>query len=92
MDVTVEDSAEVVDGCGIDRFIFAQAINGGAGNVVLVDQRVCGFSGLLQGSPERLVCNHAGSPILIRLYNSIKCRCNPDHSRKDDYIEERLKM
>ena len=67
LNIAVENTTEVVDGGGIDGFIVAQAINGGAGNVVLVNQRVRGFFGLLQGSPEWLICNHTGSPLMVRI-------------------------
>ena len=66
LDVAVENPAKVIDCGGVDGFIIAQAVDGGAGNVVLVDECVCGFLRFLQGPPERLICNHSGSPILVK--------------------------
>lgn len=36
-DIAVEDAAEVVDGGGIHRFIFAEFVNCGTGNVMVID-------------------------------------------------------
>lgn len=42
-DSTVKDSAKVVYGGSVQRFVFPQLVDGGAGDVVVFDQGVGGF-------------------------------------------------
>ena len=54
----VQDAAEVIDGRGGDRLVFAELVNGGAGNAVIIDEGVGGFRRAAQGFPKTIVTNH----------------------------------
>ena len=40
---TIENSAKVVNGGGVQRLVFPQLVDGGAGDMVVFDQGVGGF-------------------------------------------------
>ena len=46
--------AEVVDCGGVERFIVAQLIDGGAGDMMIFDERIGGFSRAAQAETEQL--------------------------------------
>lgn len=54
----MQNPAEVIDGGGVQGFILAQFVNGGAGNVVVFDEGVGRFPGFFQGLPEGGVVDH----------------------------------
>jgi len=54
----MEDAAQVIQGGGIYRQILPQLVDGGTGDVVIFDQRVCGFLGIAQGFPKPPVNDH----------------------------------
>ena len=53
-----EDPAEVVQGRGGDGLVLAQLVDGGAGYMVILYERVCGFRRFFQGFPEGVINNH----------------------------------
>ena len=55
---TAEDPAQVIDGGGVYRLVLSQLIDGGAGDPVVFDEGIGGFSALLQLFPERTVTDH----------------------------------
>ena len=62
-DGTVQDPAQIIQGCCGDGLIFAQLVNGGAGNVVLLNQSIRGFRGRFESAPKGRIYNHVvGSP------------------------------
>lgn len=38
--IAIEDATKVVNGGGIHGFVFSEFINGGTGNVMMVDERI----------------------------------------------------
>ena len=53
-DPAIENAAQIVDFQGADSFIMTQLIDGGAGDVMIFDERIGGFSRAAQVETERL--------------------------------------
>lgn len=75
----MEDAAEVVDRCGGEGLVFAELLDGGAGNAVVFDQGIGGFGGLLQLLPKGLIADHRIPPKRINFI--LGCICYLDYSR-----------
>ena len=62
LDFAVQDTAQVVECGGIQRLVFAEFVDGGAGNPVVFNQGIGGFVGFAQCGPEGCVRNHNATP------------------------------
>jgi len=58
LDLAVEDTAEIVDCCCIQRLVFPKLINGCTGNMMMCNERICCFGGILQCLPEWTIVDH----------------------------------
>ena len=80
-----EDDAEIVDRGCIQRLVLAEFVDGGAGDVVIFDERIGGLRRLLQRSPEPIIYDHHPTPLAlfgeyIVFYGRVL-----DYSRNNDY-------
>ena len=79
-----KNAAQIVDGGGIDGFVFTKFVDGGTGNAVILDQCIGGFGRALQCEPKWPITDHCVPP--PRWYKSILgCNFYLDYSRKVDY-------
>lgn len=91
-DVAAEDAAEVIDCGGCDRLILSELINGGAGDVMILDQGIGRFLGRGKGFPKRIVNDHLCTSLpavrnLCMRYD--KRNFLLDYSRYNDYNGDR---
>ena len=63
---TMQNPAEVIDGGGVQGFILPQFVDGGAGNVVVLDEGIGGFFRPLQGLPKRRIDDQDSTPFYSR--------------------------
>ena len=64
--LAAENPAQIVQGRGGDRLVFAQLVDGGAGYMMIFYERIRGFRRFFQGFPEGVVNNHTiASPFLV---------------------------
>ncbi len=87
-DVATEDAAEVIDRGGCDGFILSELINGGAGDVMILDQGIGRFLGRGKGFPKRIVNDHLCTSLpaiwnLCMRYD--KRNFSLDYGRNNDY-------
>lgn len=62
LDGAVEDAAQIVEGGSAQRFVLPQPVDGGGGNVMILDEGIGGFSGFLQRLPKGGVNQHSDTP------------------------------
>ena len=55
----VENAAQIVDGGGIQRFVFSELVYGWAGNAIILYKGVGGFSWIFESFPKRSINNHS---------------------------------
>ena len=82
----VEDAAQIVDGSDVNGLVFAELIDGGAGDVVCFDERVGRFVGVLERIPERCIRNHTSRSFLLDGF-IIRYDYLLDYSLNKDYNE-----
>ena len=56
--LALKNSAQIIDGGRGYGLVFPQLVNGGAGNMMLVDQCVGGFLRFAQGFPKSGIYDH----------------------------------
>ena len=61
---TVQNETQIIDRCGIQRFVFAQFINDSTGNVMFFDKRIGGFIRPFQCFPKWRINDHLSAPVL----------------------------
>ena len=66
-EAAVQDSAQVTQCIGGDRFVFAQALDGAAAHFVRFPESVGGEPLLLHGIPQRRVNNHMEFPFFVMI-------------------------
>lgn len=81
----MQDPAQVVQGSSIHRLIFPQFVNGGTGDMMLVDQGIGCFLGIFQCFPERLIDDHALVPPFIADRINIYYSFILDYGQKNNY-------
>ena len=55
---TIQYPTQIVDGRGVQRFVFSQFIDGGTGQVMFDDQRISRFVRCFERFPKRLINDH----------------------------------
>ena len=89
-DVAAEDAAEVIDRGGRDRLVFSELVNGGAGDVMILDESIGRFLRRGKGFPKGIVNDHLCTSLpavwnLCMRYD--KRNFLLDYSRNNDYNE-----
>ena len=54
----LQNPAQVIDGGGVERLVFPQLVDGGAGDAVVLDEGVGRFGGSSECGPKRCVRYH----------------------------------
>ena len=67
--VAVQYPAEVIDRGGAQGLIFTQAVDGGTGQLMNMNQRIGRFLRIFQCIPEGFICNHSDSSFLAMYLN-----------------------
>lgn len=57
----MQNHAEVVNSGCVQRLVFAELVDRRTGDMVILDERICGLGGHLQCRPESIIYDHGNT-------------------------------